>query len=176
MSYSLVSPVFPIMLLLLTSIISAIPSSIILVKAAGDYPSYEDCAPETCGNSTIRYPFGTCGPLYADCSEANQTILSTQSGSRWGVVGDITKSSYFTQTLQITPYDIYSNSEDSYDWLLKGVFFNLSDAYMVGTIVNCTQPPGDILVNNSKKLDCTESNRYCFFYPEVKLPSKDPFL
>jgi len=193
--------VFPIMLLLLTCIIiSAIPSSCIITsyaappyaapappyaappyadpyvvfqkKAAGDYPSYEECAPY-CGNSTIQYPFGMCGLLDAYCDEANQAFLHDEGPSSWRVLGEITKSSHFTQTLQITPFYIYPG----YDWLLKGGFFNLSDAYMVGSIVKCRQPPADILVNNSKKLDCTKSKRYCFFYPQAgfQIPSCDNY-
>jgi hypothetical protein len=155
MSYSLVM-VFPIMLLLLTCIISAIPSSIILVKAAGDYPSYEDCAPYTCGNSTIQYPFGICGLLYAYCDEANQTILSTQSTMEDPISEESSwryhKILLLYPNTSNHPLDIYPTNyldfASSYDWLLKGGFFNLSDAYMVGTIVNCTQQPADILVNN----------------------------
>lgn len=170
MGYSL------LMLLLFTSIASAA------------YPSFKDCAPFTCGNSTIQYPIGPCGLLDAFCFDNQPTLIAYVSNIYWegGVVGEIAKSSYSTGTLQITPshinpFDLYFHEipllsyASSYDWLSGDNFFNLSDADMLGTIVNCTQQPADILFNGSviKRVDCTESNGYCFFYPgaDIQIPS-----
>ena len=77
-----------------------------------------------CGNSTIRYPFGTCGLLTQDLCNENQIALSYNSFSYSAfVVGDITLSSYSNRTLRISPR---GDSTLMSEWLTEGGFFNVS--------------------------------------------------
>eukprot|EP00253_Pinus_taeda_P008144 PITA_08144 len=156
-----------IMLLLLTHIISALSSS----DAQFRFPSYADCNDSICGNSTISYPFGQCGPLFAECEvDINATQISLQlEHFTTRVIGDITKSSYSTRTLQISQ-DYIGDPSITYDWLINDQFFKLSHGYATGTILNCTQQQADLLKKMTPS-DCRGSNNHCFFVPDIQFPS-----
>jgi hypothetical protein len=129
-----------------------------------DYPSYKDCAPSICCNSIIRYPFGKCGPVSPDCLH-NRTLQITfydQSDHRLHarVIGNITDSSYYTRTLQIAQ-DIDFGDSSGFD--TSDSVFNLSQGYIEGTILNCTQQNQDIS-QTLTRLDWGETDRHLFFY------------
>ena len=156
-------------LLLTCNIISALSSS---SNAQYYFPSYGECNTYPCGNSTISYPLGPCGPLFAECDDddpsATQISLYLEQFTA-RVIGHITKSSYSTQTLQISQ-DLIGDSSITYDWLMKGGFFKLSEGYITGTILNSTQQEAELLKQITPS-DCKGSNNHCFFYPGIQIPS-----
>jgi len=142
----------------------------LLDLATGEYiaPSYKDCAPSICGNSTIRYPFGKCGAGSADCLD-NRTLQITFQDNlefRARVIGNITESSYYTRTLQIAQDIHFGHSSvlgDDNVFDTSDSVFNLSEGYIEGTILNCTQQKQDIN-ENLTRLDWGETDHYLFFY------------
>ena len=156
-------------LLLTCNIISALSSS---SNAQYYFPSYGECDAYPCGNSTISYPLGPCGPLFVECTDddpsATQISLYLEHFTA-RLIGHITKSSYSTQTLQISQ-DLIGNSSITYDRLMKGGFFKLSEGYITGTILNCTQQEADLL-KQIMPSGCKGRNNHCFFYPGIQIPS-----
>lgn len=137
------------------------------------FPSYNDCAPSVCGNSTIRNPFGRCGRVFVDCVD-NHTVnfydIDGGDGPRvmgdflGTVMGDITESSYSTQTVQIAQHIGHSPQPIFLTAITEnGYLFSLSNAYTEGSLYKCTQRPREIN-ENMTWLDWGETHTHYLFY------------
>ncbi|KAH9307120.1 hypothetical protein KI387_043792 [Taxus chinensis] len=155
------------------------------------YPSFEDCSPSVCNNSTIRYPFqirnhGTCNGLaFVGCHHDRRTSISDIyiqglcHEYQYIVLGEIKQSSYSTRTIRIA---LHTHLDDcsaipacltTPDPNLS--HFYLSDKHRWGTILVCRIEPPSYTANfqQIQCLHCRNKNASCFFLPSISISEFD---
>ncbi|KAH9304382.1 hypothetical protein KI387_008786, partial [Taxus chinensis] len=155
------------------------------------YPSFEDCSPSVCNNSTIRYPFeirnhGTCNGLaFVGCHHDRSTSISDIyiqglcHEYHYIALGGIKQSSYSTRTIRIA---LHTHLDDcsaipacltTPDANLS--HFYLSDKHRWGTILVCRIEPPSYTFNfqQIQCLHCRNKNASCFFLPSISISEFD---
>ncbi|KAL5701613.1 hypothetical protein ACHQM5_026931 [Ranunculus cassubicifolius] len=123
---------------------------------------YNQCAPSTCGNSILKFPFGKntlCSSAYVSTQCENGKVYLTDEENKYikyKLLQNLTKDVYSDRSVKLVDSSLFG----------CGMIPNFKD-YRTGTFFNCTKEPDKDTLAKLRKapcLECGESSNLCYFY------------
>ncbi|KAF9610420.1 hypothetical protein IFM89_022331 [Coptis chinensis] len=137
---------------------------------------YNLCAPSTCNNISLSYPFALPTPCHASaiqpfCSSNESLLLDSPLSSVTLRVLSINFTDPTAITLSVQANSLFTCgvqvSRPNYAYSLSNMF-SLRSSYNPGTHLNCTSPiPSNAIqgLRNASCLDCNTTANFCYYSP-----------
>ncbi|KAF9599706.1 hypothetical protein IFM89_001652 [Coptis chinensis] len=146
---------------------------------------YNQCAPSTCGDSILKFPFGKsplCSSAYITTTcENNSVYLIDEENTyiKYKLLHNLTNEVYTNTSVRLVDTSLFgcgtipsftgltpNSGYEAQKWVLLGALHYTSD-YRTGTFFNCTKEPDKGTLDNMMKspcLECGETSNLCYFY------------
>ncbi|KAF9599715.1 hypothetical protein IFM89_001661 [Coptis chinensis] len=147
---------------------------------------YNQCAPSTCGSSTMKFPFGekplcSSGYIRTTC-ENNSVYLIDEENThiKYKLLQNLTNEVYTNRSIRLVDNSLFGcgtlppfigspRQNSGYEAETRSLLgaFQYSSTYRIGTFFNCTREPDkDTLARMTRSpcLECGETSNLCYFY------------